>query len=141
MSKNDEWVLSGDQAIPLMQQLSLWGKTTTIVLHGGCVFEFKGAFPTGSVSEGFYNLDSQGKGFEGHIHYKSIHQVRLQSKTHRGRESHAFVFENDQGLCLFKVFLGRHADGQLIEEQVKAFEQIKINQNIDCLSQEAAHEK
>lgn len=45
--------IHGDQAQGLLEILSRWGPLTTIVFSGGSVFEFKGAFPEGSVAEDF----------------------------------------------------------------------------------------
>lgn len=117
--------LPGSLAMALMEELSNWGNTTTIILQGGCVFEFKGVFPGGEIAEGYYNLKSNGQGFEGHIKLEVIERVTFQSREHRGQESHAFVFEDKKGDAIFKVFLGRDETGELITEQVSAFNEIK----------------
>lgn len=83
--------LPSDQVEPLLKALSQWHYCTVIVIHGGCVFEFKGPFPAGSFSHGYYNLNSHGKGFEGHLNLAAIKQVSFQDKSHRGKESYAFV--------------------------------------------------
>ncbi len=57
---------SGSEAEALLREVATWGKTTTVILHGGCVFEFKGTFPAGNLGMGYYNLDgatSMGKSF------------------------------------------------------------------------------
>ncbi len=120
-------VMPGEYAELLMRELSAWKNTTTIIFQGGCVFEFKGVFPVGRVAEGYYNLSSGGEGFEGHIKLGAIDHIAFQSREHRGRESHAFVFEDDQGEIIFKVFLGRDSDGDLHPEQVAAFNKIKAS--------------
>lgn len=120
--------LAGSQAEALMRELATWSNTTTIILHGGCVFEFKGPFPEGSIAEGFYNLDGPVPGFHGHINLKAIDYIGFQERAHRGRESYAFTFQDKEDQNIFKVFLGRDSDGQLLAEQVKAFQQIKTSQ-------------
>lgn len=115
--------------IPLLEEVSQWGNTTTIILHGGSVFEFKGRFPIGSVAEGYYNLKGE-NGFEGHLNISSIAEIQLISKQHRGRESHAFVFVNQKNEPVFKIFLGRDKKGILHAEQVAAFNRIKSTQSI-----------
>ena len=60
--------LPGSDAKALMQLLATWDNTTTIVLHGGCVFEFKGPFPAGKEGEGYFNLDGPVPGF----HFGSV---------------------------------------------------------------------
>ena len=118
-------VMAGSYAELLMRELSNWQNTTTIILHAGCVFEFKGVFPVGSVAEGYYNLNSDGNGFEGHIKLAAIDTIAFQSREHRGRESHAFVFQNDKSETIFKVFLGRDSVGDLFPEQVANFNKIQ----------------
>ncbi len=116
--------LPGSQVLDLLQKISTWGNTTTIILHGGSVFEFKGDFPTGTLAEGFYNLKGD-SGFEGHLNLDSIQSIQFQSKNHRGRESHALVFIDKNSDVIFKIFLGRDADGNLLTHQLEQFEKLK----------------
>lgn len=125
MSESTTPQLSGTKALELLQQISTWGNTTTIILHGGSVFEFKGDFPTGTLAEGFYNLKGN-SGFEGHLNLDSIQSIQFQSKNHRGRESHALVFVDKNAEVIFKIFLGRDADGNLLAHQLEQFEQLKV---------------
>jgi len=122
--------LPQEAVLPLLRKLPDLGNTTTIVLHGGCVFEYKGRFPEGTLAEGFYNLHGESaaagyEGFEGHLRLEAMTRVRFQDRPHRGRASFAFVFEDDKGHCLFKVFLGRDADGELVPEQLAFFERLR----------------
>lgn len=116
--------MPGELAQQLLETVSQWGNTTTIILHGGCVFEFKGVFPKGELAHGFYNLKGE-NGFEGHLNLDKVARIRFQSKAHRGQESHAFVFESSDDECLFKIFLGRDADGVLHSDQKEQFLALK----------------
>lgn len=122
---SEQRVLSADQVIPLMQALSAWGNTTTIIIHGGSVFEFKGPFPKGQLANGFYNFEGPVPGFHGHIAVDKIAYVGFQDKQHRGKASHAFVFNDHEGDAIFKVFLGRDGQGALIAPQVEAYHRIQ----------------
>jgi len=117
--------LAGDYAQALLCALATWGNTTTIILHGGCVFEFKGPFPKGAVAEGFYNLEGPVPGFHGHIRLDAIHHIGFQDRQHRGRQSYAFTFQDQNDHTIFKVFLGRDDQGDLIPSQVEAFKRIR----------------
>lgn len=123
-------VLPKKLALPLLRELPKLGNTTTVILHGGCVFEFKGPFPSGTEAEGFYNLDGQTPGFHGHLRLEAMTGVRFQDRPHRGRASYAFVFEDDKGSCLFKVFLGRDGDGEVIESQLNFFRQLRASRRL-----------
>lgn len=118
-------ILPGSEAEALLRELATWSNTTTIIIHGGCVFEFKGRFPEGSVGEGFYNLHGPVPGFHGHINLALIDHIAFQERPHRGRASSAFTFQDKSASCIFKVFLGRDSHGELIPEQLAAFKRIK----------------
>lgn len=122
--------LPGEQAEALLRELATWGNTTTIILHGGSVFEFKGAFPKGSIGHGYYNLTGPLPGFHGHINLNKIHHINFQEKPHRGQISYAFNFQDKDDSNIFKVFLGRHEDGTLITDQLTRFKQIQQQLNL-----------
>jgi putative heme utilization carrier protein HutX len=117
--------MPGVEAKALLRVLATWGATTTVILHGGCVFEFKGVFPPGEVGQGYYNLDGPTPGFHGHLRLDAIASIGFQEKQHRGRDSYAFTFDNADGENLFKVFLGRDEVGQVFREQIERFQTIR----------------
>ncbi|NRB42903.1 MAG: heme utilization cystosolic carrier protein HutX [Pseudomonadales bacterium] len=129
-SNNDNNVIiPGELALDLLEKIPSWGNVTTIIIHAGSVFEFKGPFPTGTNAEGYYNLKGVGEsaaaGFEGHLKISGIRDVALQEKQHRGRDSYSFVFTNNKDELVFKIFLGREDDGQVIASQLAAFQQLQ----------------
>lgn len=125
MSDEQAADLAGSEAEALLRAVATWGATTTVILHGGCVFEFKGAFPSGEVGQGYYNLDGPIPGFHGHIRLDAIASIGFQDKLHRGRASYAFTFDNAQGENLFKVFLGRDETGEIFPRQIEKFQSIR----------------
>ncbi|WP_101760074.1 heme utilization cystosolic carrier protein HutX [Oceanicoccus sp. KOV_DT_Chl] len=116
--------LAGSEAQQLLETISQWKNTTAVILHGGSVFEFKGVFPQGELAQGFYNLKGE-SGFEGHLNLKKITSIAFQSKLHRGQESHAFVFQDGNHYCIFKIFLGRDSDHQLYLSQKQFYLDLK----------------
>lgn len=116
--------IPGEHALELLQDIANWGNTTTIILHGGCVFEFKGDFPKGSVAQGFYNLQGD-NGFEGHLNLDKVDHIAFQDKVHRGRQSYALVFSDKDNQCIFKIFVGRDSDGELHPTQVDRFKALQ----------------
>lgn len=129
--------LPADLVIPLLCELPKLGSTTTVILHGSCVFEFTGIFPAGELGEGYYNLNGAEPGFHGHLRLEAMSRVRFQDRPHRGRASYAFVFENDEGECLFKVFIGREKNGELIQSQLTFFQQIREQRRLPLHSSKA----
>lgn len=123
--RQEESSWPGERVEDLLRELATWGNTTTIVVRGGSVFEFKGPFPEGVMADGYYNLHGLLPGFHGHLRLDRIARVRFQEKTHRGRASYAFCFDTDQAETVFRVFLGRDDKGDLIPGQLAAYEQLK----------------
>lgn len=121
----EQVVLPGEQAQALMTELASWRNTTTIVIVAGCVFEFKGVFPLGSIAEGYYNLALGEMGFSGHIKLQAIASIKLLERQHRGMASYAFIFEDRKGQPIFKVYLGRDDNHVIHPEQLEKFEHIK----------------
>ena len=124
-AQSAEVSLPGAQAPVLLEELAQWGNTTTIVLHGDCVFEFKGCFPPGSISGDYYNLDGPVPGLHGHIRLEAIDRIGFQDRPHRGRDSYAFTFDNARGENVFKVFLGRDQSGEILPAQLEKFQEIR----------------
>ena len=121
--------LSSDYAQALLLHIATWQNVTTIIVHGGSVFEFKGVFPAGTMAEGYYNLSGD-SGFEGHLKLSAIKHIELQAKTHRGRDSYAFVFVDANNDVIFKIFLGRDAQGNVHPQQLDAFMTIQQEKRV-----------
>jgi putative heme utilization carrier protein HutX len=117
--------MPGSQAKRLLEEIADWAWVTTIVVHGGSVFEFKGPFPKGEEGHGFYNLHGDMPGFHAHLNLELVSHIRFQDKPHRGRESYAFVFENADNEVIFKLFLGRDSSGELISTQTERFKALQ----------------
>ena len=120
-----ESFIGAEKAEQLLQEFACWGNMTTIIIHAGSVFEFKGAFPSGTNAEGFYNLKGHGSGasagFEGHLNLSKVSKIALIEKQHRGRDSFAFAFLDAAEQVIFKVFLGRLDSGEIIPQQLEKF--------------------
>lgn len=111
--------------LSVLKALPEWGPLTTIVFASGCVFEFKGPFPSGEVADGYYNLQGPVPGLHGHLRLQALAEIHFQERPHRGRESLALVFADDAGRTVFKVFLGRDEQGDICAEQRLLFRQLK----------------
>lgn len=119
-------IIPGTLALGVLKVLPDWGDLVTIVLHGGCVFEFKGPFPKGKVGRGFYNLDGTVPGFHGHLKLDAIDYIGFQDRPHAGRIAHALTFNDRDAHNLFKVFLGRDSKGTIWPHQLEAYESLRV---------------
>jgi len=117
--------LSADQFEIILQDVKKWGSVTTIVESSGCIFEIKCPFPDGSSKFGYYNLNSEGNPFQGHLKADSINAIALISKPFHGVMTHQIMFLDQTGMCAFKIYLGRNPDRSFIEGQEQRFEALK----------------
>lgn len=119
-SPNQTIRLNPPDTLALLAEISALGSVTTIVIHHGHVFEYKGEFPSGSMAEGYYNLHAE-QGFTGHLRLAAIHHIDMVCGQHRGRDTYYWQFCHDNGDVAFKVFLGRDANGDVISRQKQWF--------------------
>lgn len=117
--------LPGASALGVLRELQQWGNVVTIVLHGGSVFEFKGPFPEGEESSGYYNLGGPVPGFHGHLKLSAIDYIGFQARPHAGRPAYALTFNSVSHGNIFKVFLGRDTNGEVYDEQLQRFTELK----------------
>ncbi len=113
-------IADGARFEPLMQEIANWGDVTFIVHTADAIFEFSGPVPKGQVSHGYYNLMAP-KGLHGHLRHQRCGGVAFVEREFRGKTSAFIAFLNVDGGIMFKVFVGREADGSLKADQFAAF--------------------
>lgn len=118
-------VTEGEQAENLLMELAEWGTVTTIVQSFGSIFEVKAPLPKGKNARGYYNLIGRDGQLHGHLKLATIAHIALVSKPFMNRESHYFGFFNAQGETIFKVYLGRDEQRNLLPEQVTRFKALQ----------------
>ncbi len=111
--------IPGDKFVEVMTEITQWGEITFIVMTDDVVFEARGELPKGSVAHGFYNL--HGKPIGGHLKNGNCASISFISRPLFNSDSHSVQFHNHDGGCMFKIYLGRDAERQLIPKQVSLF--------------------
>ena len=125
LPKQEALSVSGENFEKVMRGVSQLGSITFIVHTHDIVLECKGHVPKGSFGRGYFNIHGDSP-IGGHIradHCASIHFV---SRDMMGRLSHALIFCNKQGEAMFKIYLGRDENRELIPDQVEQFEALKL---------------
>ncbi|OBT15507.1 HuvX protein [Vibrio sp. UCD-FRSSP16_10] len=117
--------LASEHAQAILEALPSWGKVTTIVHSFGSIFEYKAPFPKGKVAHGYYNLMGREGELHGHLKLDLVKHVAIVSKPFHKMESHFIGFYDEQGECVFKVYLGRNQKRQLFPEQLEKLQQLK----------------
>jgi heme iron utilization protein len=112
-------LVGGDRFELVMREMTTWGELTLVVNTGDVILEAKGRLPEGSMAQGYYNL--HGKPIGGHLKASNCDLIAFVSRKLFSSDTHSVQFYNRLGDCMFKVYLGRDAQRQLIPEQVERF--------------------
>uniref|UniRef100_A0A7S9J201 Heme utilization cystosolic carrier protein HutX n=1 Tax=Shewanella eurypsychrophilus TaxID=2593656 RepID=A0A7S9J201_9GAMM len=107
----------------LMAELADFGPTTTVIEVAGQILEYKGGFPEGSYGHGFYNL--KGEHLRGHLNPREVYAIAFVRRPFMRMDTRAIWLFNAQGLCSFKIYLGRDDKRKLLTEQVTRFDELE----------------
>ena len=116
-------VVDGANFDRLMAELAEFGQTTTVIEVAGQILEYKGGFPEGSYGHGFYNL--KGEHLRGHLNPQEVYAIAFVRRPFMRMETRSFWLFNGQGLCSFKIYLGRDDKRKLLPEQVTKFDELE----------------
>ncbi|MGC3837319.1 heme utilization cystosolic carrier protein HutX [Moritella viscosa] len=114
-------MLPAEQAQRLLSDIANWGKVTCIIEVSGFVFEVKAPFPKGRNAYGYYNLSHDSVGLQGHLKLENVSAIALLTRKVQGKLSYYVQFFDHDGNSVFKIYLGRDKDGQIIPEQITRF--------------------
>lgn len=110
----------GTAFVSVLEEIANWGEVTIIVHSPDLIFEVTGDFPRGQVSHGFYNLESR-SGLHGHLRHEHCAAIYFLRRPFMKKETASLLFSNRAGEIMFKVFLGRDAEGELRSDQLERF--------------------
>lgn len=112
--------IAGNMFADVMNEISEWGEITFLVHTDDVILEAKGVVPKGDEAQGMYNL--HGKPIGGHLRIGNCASIAFVSRPLFSSITHSVQFFNHDGGCMFKIYLGRDKDRQLIPEQIAAFQ-------------------
>lgn len=108
----------------LWQELATWGEILFIVHTADIVLEAEGTLPVGSFGHGYYNIHGDSP-IGGHIKAENCKAIYVVDRAFHGRRSCSVQFFNGAGEVMFKVFVRRDAQRELLADQVERFEALK----------------
>ncbi len=117
-------VVDKERFMDVMQDLQSWGEVLFIVHTSDIVLESVGKIPPGSVGRGYYNIHGDSP-IGGHIKYENCAGIAFVARPFMGRQSRSVQFFNAEGGAMFKVFVRRDAERNLLPEQVERFDALR----------------
>jgi putative heme utilization carrier protein HutX len=101
-----------------------WGRVTFIVHTEDGVFETKAPLPPGSEARGYFNIHGESP-LGGHLRIERCAAIYFVDRPFFGRRSCSLQFINIDGGAMFKVFVGRDEERELLAGQLARFERLR----------------
>lgn len=109
---------------PIWKDLTSWGEILMIVHTDDIVLEVEGSLPEGSEGHGWFNIHGDSP-IGGHIRKERCVSIAFVDRGFHGRRSCSVWFMNADGKAMFKVFVRRDKERNLLEDQVSRFETLR----------------
>ncbi|MCC8933642.1 heme utilization cystosolic carrier protein HutX [Rhizobium sp. 'Codium 1'] len=111
---------------PIWKDLTSWGEILMIVHTDDIVLEVEGTLPEGSEGHGWFNIHGDSP-IGGHIRKERCVSIAFVDRGFHGRRSCSVWFMNAEGKAMFKVFVRRDKERNLLEGQVSRFEALRLS--------------
>ena len=117
--------IAGDRFEELWAGLTTWGTVLFIVHTEDIVLECEGALPPGTSSHGYFNIHGDSP-----IEASNCARIVFVDRAFHGRRSCSVQFLNAAGNAMFKVFVRRDKQRELLTEQVALFEALRAEASV-----------
>jgi putative heme utilization carrier protein HutX len=108
----------------IWNELRSWGEVLMIVQTPDIVFEVPGHLPEGSEGHGWFNIHGDSP-IGGHIKKDNCASITFVDREFHGRRSLSVWFMNASGNAMFKLFVRRDDNKDLLADQLVKFEALR----------------
>lgn len=108
----------------IWNEMRSWGEVLMIVQTHDIVFEVPGTLPGGTEGHGWFNIHGDSP-IGGHIRRDNCTGVTFVDRGFHGRRSCSVWFMNAKGGAMFKIFVRRDENKELMAEQLSKFEALR----------------
>ncbi len=108
----------------IWQEVGHWGDVLFIVHTADIVLECEGSLPPGTFGQGYYNIHGDSP-IGGHIRIANCRAIYLVDRLFHGRRSCSIQMFNGEGEAMFKIFVRRDKERNLLADQLARFEALK----------------
>jgi putative heme utilization carrier protein HutX len=109
----------------IWKSLQGWGEVLFIVHTDDIVLECTGSLPDGTHGHGYFNIHGDSP-IGGHIKASNCKAIAIVDRSFHGRRSCSVQFMNQNGNAMFKIFVRRDNERNLLPQQLEAFDQLKL---------------
>ncbi len=108
----------------IWNELRGWGEVLMIVQTPDIVFEVPGHLPEGTEGHGWFNIHGDSP-IGGHIKKDNCTSIVFVDRGFHGRRSLSVWFMNAAGYAMFKLFVRRDENKELLADQLAKFEALR----------------
>lgn len=108
----------------VMRDLENWGEVLFIVHTADIVLECVGSIPHGSFGRGYFNLHGDSP-IGGHIRAENCTHIAFIARLFMGKPSRSLQFFNAEGGAMFKIFVRRDENRELLAPQLASFDALR----------------
>jgi putative heme utilization carrier protein HutX len=118
-------VIAGkEHFLDIWAEMASWGIVLFLVHTEDVVAEIDGVLPMGSEGHGWFNIHGDSP-IGGHIRKDNCASITFVDRAFHGRRSCSVWFMNAKGAAMFKVFVKRDENRELVVEQLAKFEALR----------------
>ena len=117
-------IVAGSRLEEIMGAVSEWGEVLFLVHTPDIVLECAGSVPPGSFGRGYFNIYGDSP-ISGHIKADNCAHIAFVTRPFMGRPSRSLQFFNGNGEAMFKVFVRRDKERNLLPDQVARFDELR----------------
>jgi putative heme utilization carrier protein HutX len=116
--------IEGSRFDEIWSELTGWGEVLFLVHTKDIVAEIEGSLPAGTHGQGYFNIHGDSP-IGGHIKAANCTEIFLIDRAFHGRRSCSVQFFNGEGESMFKIFVRRDKERNLLTDQLQKFETLK----------------
>jgi putative heme utilization carrier protein HutX len=116
--------VEGNRFDEIWSELTGWGDVLFLIHTKDIVAEVEGSLPAGTHGQGYFNIHGDSP-IGGHIKADNCKEIFLIDRAFHGRRSCSVQFFNGEGESMFKIFVRRDKERNLLPEQLAKFEELK----------------
>ncbi len=125
LPEGEATIIPGERFDDIWSAMTSWGDVLFLVHTKDVVTEVTGSLPAGTHGHGYFNIHGDSP-IGGHIKAENCAEIVLLDRAPPGgRRSCSVQFVNKSGDAMFKVFVRRDEEKNLLADQVAQFEALK----------------
>jgi len=117
-------IVAGGHLPHIMREVSSWGEILLVIHTPDVVLEWPTQIPTGTASDGYFRFPGDTP-IGGNIRWENCQHVAFICRPFLDRASRSIQFFNADGEVMFKIFVMRDGQRNLVPEQVEKFEALR----------------